>query len=60
MAKGKPLPFTAERWTGRLDAADLDLLRAVHPNVNEVIAALVHGYCDRLRERLSGSLPPID
>lgn len=50
------LPEEQERWTGRLNRADLDLLQVQFGNglVNEVIRQLVNRYCDRIRSNLAG------
>jgi hypothetical protein len=58
MAKGKPLPFRATKWTGNLNADSLDIIRVAHPDVSEVIRILVDTYADRLREKLKGTTPP--
>lgn len=45
-----PLLEPMERVTWRIEEADMDFLRAIHPGqVNEAIRALVHAYCERQR-----------
>lgn len=47
------LPDTSTRWTGRLWADDLALLKALYPHkTNEVIRDLLHAACERKREEL--------
>lgn len=50
------LKIETERVSWRVEKEDLELLRAVHGEgqgqVNEVVRAIVHAYCMRLRERL--------
>jgi hypothetical protein len=55
--KGKRLDFQPERVTWRMRADDMDLLRTIHPDVNEFARAIIHEYCTRLRTRMNGAAP---
>lgn len=50
----RQLPYTYERVTWRIRADDMELLRALQPNVNDFAATLINAYCERMRARLAG------
>lgn len=54
MAKGKKLPFPTIKVTWRFREDNIDLLRATHPDVNEIVRVLIDTYCDHLRRQLAG------
>jgi len=55
----RKLPAPTERVSWRIEAEDLDLLRAVYGEgrVTDAVRDLVHVYCGRLRERLARANP---
>lgn len=54
----RKLDVEVSRVNWLLHAEDLELLRAVHPNeVNTIGRAIIHAYCNRIREQLASRVP---